>query len=294
MTSVLWPPDRIAAPAGMRWPGNRNVAVVVNVAYEVWGGGKTSGVGPMGNPLPPGTFDHNADSYGSYGARAGIRRLAGILDDAGVQASIFTSGALAERDPDQVRALAAAGHEIVAHGYTQDLIPALLSEEEDLDSIRRSTDLIESVTGQRPTGWISPRATSGPETLRRLAAHGYQWHSDALDTDVPYLQRFPEGDLVAIPLSVEFNDLPHAMRFGRTPQQFVDMFDQALPRLLAAKSDVVVVDVLAHTHCFGRAASAWAYREVVERCASSDDIWLTTRGQIAEHVVGAIGELELS
>ena len=63
------------APRGMRWPGDRHLAVVFNVAYEAWTEQGASAIGPMGNPLRPGVFDLNADSYGRYGANAGIRRL---------------------------------------------------------------------------------------------------------------------------------------------------------------------------------------------------------------------------
>lgn len=275
--------DRVEAPRDYRWPDGRHVAVVLNVAYETWGVGKRSGVGPMGNPLPDGAFDFNADSYGRYGANAGVRRLASILDAAGVRGSFLTSGAVAVQDPTQVRSLAEAGHELVAHGYTQDLIPSLLTADEDEWSIRKTTAALAEATGVRPRGWLSPRATAGPDTLQRLAAQGYQWHADALDSDLPYLQRFPTGDLVAVPLSIELNDLPHAMRFGRTPRQFVEMFGDVMAHLLATKEDVVIVDVMAHAHCYGRAGNAWAFREVVMHCASNDEIWLTTRGAIAQH-----------
>jgi peptidoglycan/xylan/chitin deacetylase (PgdA/CDA1 family) len=157
----------------------------------------------MGNPLPAGIFDPNADSFGRYGASTGIRRLTRILDRVGISANIFTSGALAERDPDQLKAVAGAGHEIVAHGYGQDLVPAKLTCVQDEDSIRRTTELLAAVTGTRPQGWISPRATAGFDTIRRLVSHGFMWHADAVDSDLPYLQTFEEGSIVAVPLSIE-------------------------------------------------------------------------------------------
>lgn len=272
------------APANLLWPGQRNVAVVFNIAYEAWSAGRTSGVGPMGNPLPAGMFDPNADSYGRYGANAGIHRLMRMLDRTGVRANVFASGILAERDPVQVKAVSEAGHEIVAHGYAQDLIPATLTAEEDEDYIKRTTDLLTQVTGARPKGWISPRATAGVETRRRLAKHGYEWQGDALDADLPYVEEHPDGDLLAIPLCTDFNDLSHSMRFGRTPQQFVENFEECLDALLKLRDDPVILDVLVHTHCYGRPAGAWAYGELARRCAERNDIWLTTRGQIAEHV----------
>jgi peptidoglycan/xylan/chitin deacetylase (PgdA/CDA1 family) len=281
-------PETRRAPRDMRWPGDRNVAVVFNIAYEAWLDGATSGIGPMGNPLPGGLFDPNADSYGRYGANAGIRRLLRVLEQAGMTANVFTSGILAERHPKQVRAVAEAGHEIMGHGYAQNLIPAALSAAEDEDSILRTTELLQSVTDARPMGWVSPRATAGHDTLRRLLRHGYKWHADALDDDLPYLQRYEEGDLVAVPLCIDFNDLSHSMRFGRTPRQFVEIFQDTLEHTLAASHDTVILDVLVHTHCYGRPGGAWAYGEIAKICAGCKDIWVTTRGRIADHFLSLL------
>src|SRR5215207_1870479 len=100
-----------------RWPGGRHVAVVLNVAYEGWSDGKAPGIGPMGNPLSAGAFDTNALSWGSYGATRGIERLLRALERAGRRASVMVSAIFGERTPEMVRAIAQAGHEIVAHCY---------------------------------------------------------------------------------------------------------------------------------------------------------------------------------
>ena len=176
--------DRHTALPGLRWPGGRHVAVVLNVAYEVWSQGQVSGVGPMGNPLPAGIFDTNADSYGRYGAVDGIRRLMRKLEQAHATADIFTSGALAERESQLVKAIADAGHGIIGHGYTQDIIHAKLSSADDKKYVRLATKLLTEVTGRQPTGWVSPRATPGPDTARHLAQLGYKWQCDSLDADL--------------------------------------------------------------------------------------------------------------
>jgi peptidoglycan/xylan/chitin deacetylase (PgdA/CDA1 family) len=287
MSSDTKPEIRRAAP-GMRWPGDRHVAVVFNVAFEAWTEKGASAIGPMGNPLRAGVFDSNADSYGRYGANAGIRRLMSILDRAGISANVYVSGVLAERDPDRVRAVARAGHEIVTHGYAQDLVPASLTPEEDEDYVRRATAGLAKVIGAQPTGWISPRATASDDTFRRLVRHGYKWQGDALDDDLPYLQKYPEGNLVAVPLTIELNDLSHSMRWGRTPRQFLELFDEALSHLLAARHDVVILDVLSHAHCYGRPAGAWAYDEIAKKCSDRKDIWVTTRGKIADHFLSLL------
>lgn len=287
-------PDHTRAVPNLRWHGGRNVAVVLSIAYETWQDGAVSGVGPMGNPLPAGTFDSNADSYGRYGAKAGIQRLIRKLDKAGVVADVLTSGALAERDPKQVKAIFDAGHGVIGHGYTQDLIAAKLSVAEDEESVGRTTRALKEATARQPTGWFCPRATPGSQTKTHLLKHGYRWQGDSLDSDLPYVETFKGQDLIALPFTVEFNDLSHSMRFGRTPQQFVDLFEDALRNLLADKDDTVLVDVLVHAHCYGRPAGAWAFAEIARKCKARDDIWLTSREHIADHFVSELNKLPRS
>jgi Polysaccharide deacetylase len=213
-----------------------SLAVVLNVAHEGWSDGKAPGIGPMGNPLPAGGFDSNALSWGSYGATRGIERLLRVLDRTKRSASVMVSGVFGERTPAIVRAIVQAGHELVAHSYAQDVIPAQLTPEAVRADVERTTAALEAASAERPRGWISPRGTPSPESARLLLEANYAWQGDVLDDDRPYLQIFeghpPGADrIVAIPLTMEINDLPHAMRFGRSPVQYVELFDAALARM---------------------------------------------------------------
>lgn len=267
-----------------RWPGGRHVAIIFNIAYEAWSDGKAPGIGPMGNPLPAGAFDSNALSWGSYGSTQGIERLLRVLDRAKTRASIMVSGVLAQRHPDNVRALVKAGHEYSAHSWAQDVVPATLDSEEDKLNIKNTTEILTEVTGVRPRGWISPRGTPNENTVRNLVIAGYEWHCDVLDGDRPYVQRFDEGEITAIPFTMDINDLPHAMRFGRTPQQFVDMFDAYLSHTLKADDGPIVIDVTAHTHCYGRPGGSWAYEEIARKVAGRDDVWFPTRQDVSDYM----------
>jgi len=272
-----------------KWPGGRSVAVVFNIAYEGWSDGKAPGLGPMGNPLPPGVFDTNALSWGSYGATRGVERLLRILDKLQLRASIMVSGVFAERTPDTLKLMTSAGHEIVAHAYAQDIIPASLTPEQCRADIMRTTEALASVSGVRPKGWISPRGTPGTETARFLIEAGYEWQGDAFDDDRPYIQAFDQGRLVAIPLTMEINDLPHAMRYGRSPSQFIEIFDDLLDNALSVDDEALMIDVTAHAHVYGRPAGAWAYESVARKAMEYDNVWVATRADIARHVLAAIG-----
>jgi polysaccharide deacetylase family protein (PEP-CTERM system associated) len=83
------------------------------------------------------------------------RRLLEILAAAGVQATFFVLGYVAERHPDLVKEIRAAGHEIGTHGYSHTLIyrqtPALFREE-----LTRSVRALEDLTGERVLGHRAP------------------------------------------------------------------------------------------------------------------------------------------
>jgi peptidoglycan/xylan/chitin deacetylase (PgdA/CDA1 family) len=289
--------DPVARDAGVvrrgpdfRWPGRRRIAVVINVANEAGSDGKAPGLGPMGNPLPAKTFDTNALSWGNYGAVRGMARLLRALDRVKLKASVMVSGVLAERESATVKAIAEAGHEIVAHAYAQDVVPAALAADAVEADIARTTQVLTAVAGARPVGWISPRGTPARESARLLLAAGYQWHGDAFDDDRPYVQEFATGRIVAIPLTMEINDLPHAMRHGRSPREFVEDFDDLLGHVLAGEDDAMMIDVTAHAHCYGRPGGAWAFEAIARKVMWRDDVWVGTRAEIAAQVLGATKE----
>ena len=110
-----------------RWPGNKPIAVIFNVCLEAWSDGKAPGISPMGNPLPAGALDTMAISWAAYGVKRGIYRLLDALARHKAKASVMTSAIIAERAPQAVKAVADAGHEVLSHSYSMDVIPALLS-----------------------------------------------------------------------------------------------------------------------------------------------------------------------
>ncbi|HEX3486855.1 MAG TPA: polysaccharide deacetylase family protein, partial [Micropepsaceae bacterium] len=140
-----------------QWPGGKPIAVIFNVCLEAWSDGKAPGISPMGNPLPAGALDTMAISWASYGVKRGIHRLLDVLAAHDAKASVMTSAILAERSPHAVKAVADAGHEVLSHSYAMDVVPALLSDEDERKNIERCTKLLEKASGQKIQGWLSPR-----------------------------------------------------------------------------------------------------------------------------------------
>lgn len=273
-----------------RWPGGHRIALFFNIAFEAWSDGKGPAIGPMGNPLPSGHFDTNALSFGSYGPVRGIWRLLESLARYNLKAGVMVSGVLAERHPQAVKAVAAAGHDVIAHGWGQEIIPVLLDESTEREHIARVTQAIANVTGSPPKGWMSPRATPSTATARCLAEAGYLWHGDSMDDERPYLEAFSEQSIVAVPFTMEVNDMPLYMRYGDPPRQYVENFRTTLARLHEREEGAVLLDATAHAHVFGRPLGAWAFEAVMEIAKGTPDVWIGTRGEAANHALQSLAE----
>src|SRR5918993_3634778 len=93
------------------WPGNRKMAVIITVMFEVWSEGKAPPYSPMTTALKPGTPDLLGISWSQYGGKTGIWRFMRILDDTDIKATICLNAKGAELFPDAGKAAHHRGHE---------------------------------------------------------------------------------------------------------------------------------------------------------------------------------------
>jgi hypothetical protein len=267
-----------------RWPHEKQIAVCFNVCLEGWSDGKAPGISPMGNPLPPGVLDNTAISWAEYGPRRGIYRLLEGFARHGAKASVMTNAVIAERHPAAVKAVAAAGHEVVSHSYAMDVMPVMMKEDEERANIKRCTDLLQNVSGQAIKGWLSPRATPSANSGRLLTEAGYVWYGDTLADDLPYVEAHGGKKIVAIPLSTEVNDM-RSMKDGAPIPSIVSTFEEQLARVRECETAPVQIDCTVHAHIFGRPHGAYYFQKVVEVACRSPDVWVATRLEIANAVL---------
>lgn len=72
-----------------------------------------------------------------------------------VKATFAVLGSVAEKHPELVKEIYDQGHEIASHAWSHKTLHALGKEDFE-DEIRRSVDLLASITGKRPVGFRSP------------------------------------------------------------------------------------------------------------------------------------------
>jgi len=263
------------------WPQARPIALSVSVMLEGWTDDAAPGIGPMGNPLRPGVYDTQAKSWAEYGANAGAWRLLDVLEDTNTNAVFYVSGIVAERHPELMRAIVAQGHVVAAHAWSQHIIPAYQTADEERADLKRCVTVLQATSGMRPRGWISPRATPSLNTPEILAKEGMSWIADAFDRDVPYILKTAKGDIVAIPFTTEVNDFPLCIRYGNDPDMFVRVLNAMLEGWAGIRSPAACLDLTAHAHVFGRPAGAIAFKKAIELGKASKLAWLTHHADLA-------------
>jgi len=87
-----------------------------------------------------------------YRCENNVRRLLALLDEKKVHGTFFILGWIAERSPQLIREIAAAGHEIACHGMSHKLIYKQ-SREEFRQETRRSKQLLEDLVGKPVLGY---------------------------------------------------------------------------------------------------------------------------------------------
>lgn len=133
---------------------------------------------------------------------------------AGVHATFFVLGWVAERHPELILRIADQGHEVASHGYGHERVDAL-GEAAFRRDVRRAKSILESITGQpilgyrAPTFSISARHTPWAHRVLREEGHSYSSsifpiHHDAYgsaDSSVVPYRPAPDG-VIELPMTV--------------------------------------------------------------------------------------------
>lgn len=156
--------------------------------------------GHMQTPYP----DYRHYTSREYGTRVGFYRLLDALAKTGVTASVAVNGAIADRYPQVIADIVAAGHEIIAHSTDMNgTIATGLDEADERALIQSSLDALERASGKRPRGWLSIARSQSWNTVRLLKEAGLDYGCDWVNDELPW--RFNNG-LINLPLNHELSD----------------------------------------------------------------------------------------
>jgi peptidoglycan-N-acetylglucosamine deacetylase len=259
------------------WPGGARCAVALSFdsdheTNELREGGKS--IGRM--------------SWGQFGNRVGVPRVARLLDRFGVRASFYVPAVIALTYPDEQRALAAAGHEIGIHGWIHELNSALPREAER-DLMLRSADALERVTGARPVGLRTPSWDFSPNTLAIEKEMGLLYDSSLMADEECYellMHGEPTG-VVELPVEWVRDDavyfMMHRFQSLRPYTPPADVLDVFRREFDAAYEDGGVFQLTCHPHIIGYRSRIWILEELIRHAKAKGDVWFGTHAEVVEH-----------
>jgi putative urate catabolism protein len=276
-------------PPDPRWPNGARLALSFVLNYEEGGESSVDEGDPaaeaflhevVGAAQTVGRRNPNVESMFEYGSRAGFWRVHRIFTQHGLPLTVYGVGQALERNPDAARAMIEAGWEVASHGWRWiDYLE--MSEEDERDHIRRAIEAIERACGVRPVGWYTGRVS---ENTRRLVveAGGFLYDSDSYADELPYWVDVGGRPHLIIPYTLDANDFKFLLTNGFvTGADFLEYLVDSFEQLHDEGGRMMSVGL--HCRIVGRPGRARALDRFLAHVRERDDVWVTTRADIARH-----------
>lgn len=262
------------------------VHVAVNVEY--W---------PYDQPMPRAVLPapHGKDAvpdvgnfaWVEYGMRVGMSRLLRVLGERGIRASALTNAACCQVYEPAATAMLDAGWEFVGHGWVQ---RSLLREPDETAVIAKSLDTLRRFSGQKVRGWLGPGIGETFRTPDVLKAHGVDWLSDFYFDDLPAWMRTSNGPMVAMPYTVELNDVPiWAIEKHASDEMWkrlcltVETFEKEMAQ------NPKVLTIALHPHVIGVAHRMGYFEKILDLLLARPDVVFVTGSEICDWFTAADG-----
>ncbi|MFB9970233.1 polysaccharide deacetylase [Pseudoroseomonas cervicalis] len=225
-------------------------------------------------------------SQGEYGARQGVPRIRRLLDRHGARASFFYPAVSALLHPEEVRAVAAEGHEIGIHSWIHEANTTLPPGRERELSLR-AADTLERISGQRPVGMRTASWDFSTDTLSILREMGLLYDSSLMADDEPYelLDQGEPTGIVELPPewirddAVYFNMLRFSGLRPYTPPSAVEEIFRAEFDGAYAEGGTFLLTM--HPHIIGHRSRIALLDRLLEHIRSHQGIWFCTHAELA-------------
>ena len=175
------------------------------------------------------------------------------------------------------------GWEFMGHGLTNSQRLHNLPEGEERDVIARTLARIEQATGRRPRGWLGPGLEESVRTPELLAAAGVEYVGDWCADDQPFPLRVEGGQLVAMPYTIELNDIPIFVQQHHTGHQFYerirDQFDMLYQE---GQTSGRVMAIALHPFITGQPHRAKYLDQALAYVTGHRHVWMATGAEILD------------
>jgi len=255
---------------------------------EVWHYDSAFGVGISPNPTNhvPDVFNY---AWREYGMRVGLWRLADVLDEAGLKATVALNSQVCDVYPKAVEQMKERGWEFMGHGTTNSITLAGINPEQEHETIRGILDTIAQATGKRPRGWLGAGLVETYNTLDILAEEGVNYCGDWNNDDQPYPMKVKSGKMFSIPYCNEINDIPLYIRKGYTGEQYLrSVIDQFDTLLADSRTQPRVMGVPLHPMISGQPLRIKYFQRAIAHMKEQPGVWFATGSEIIDACQSAV------
>ena len=280
-------------PPDPQWPGGAFVAVQFVANYEEGGennilhgdSASEAFLSEIVGAQPwPGQRHMNMESIYEYGSRAGFWRLWRSFTTRGIPVTVFGVATALQRNSEAVAAMRETGWEIASHGLKW-IDYKDFSKDAEREHMREAIRIHTEATGERPLGWYTGRSSVHMLDLA-IEEGGFLYTSDIYSDDLPYWLSGEQGQLLAIPYTLDANDMRFATAQGfNSGDQFFsylkDSFDVLYAEGEAGAPKMMSVGL--HCRLGGRPGRAAAHTRFLDYVQSKPKVWLPRRIDIARH-----------
>jgi peptidoglycan/xylan/chitin deacetylase (PgdA/CDA1 family) len=224
-------------------------------------------------------------SWGQFGARVGVPRIAALLRKYDVKATFYVPAVAALLYPEEQQALVAEGHEIGIHGWIHEL-NSVLPYENERELMLRSADTLEKITGKRAVGMRTPSWDFSPGTLAIQKELGLLYDSSLMADEDCYellLNGEPTG-IVELPVEWIRDDavyfIMHRFQSLRPYTPPSDVFDIFRREFEAAYEAGGIFQLTMHPHVITHRSRIWIVEELIRLAKSKGDCWFATHEDV--------------
>lgn len=224
-------------------------------------------------------------SWLEYGLRAGMPRILDMMRVRGLTGGALLNASVVQTYPQLADLLLADGWEFVGHGLTQ---RALSHEADENAIIAESLHILRAFSGQPVRAWLGPGLAETENTPEILMRNKVDCVHDWVLDDVPHWMTTAEGPMIALPYTLDLNDVP-IYAIGNEPSSAMyDRLADTLAQFDAEASSAVRVLTLAlHPHVIGVPHRALYFARMLDLLMSRDDVVFVTSSQIADWYAAA-------
>lgn len=227
-------------------------------------------------------------SMGAYGPKEGVPRILEVLDRYRIKAGFFIPGWTMERYPDLTKEIHARGHEIGHHGYLHEKPAYVNDRAQEEAALLKGLEVFDKLLGTRPAGYRTPSAEPSKYTFALLAKHGFRYHSNLMDRDIPYWLSTEHGPILELPTAWVLDDfvffghsfnppVGHGIRnqddvYGIWAEEFEGMYEEG-----------GYFHLMMHPQVIGRPHRMRMVERLIQRMVGKGDVWFARPIDLVEH-----------